>query len=105
MGEQNAILCYKRGDLRNVEDQFSQILHTLINNIMDAIKKKMQAMKIEKDNAMDKADMCERSCKVGKLISSHKCHIQTYRRQKQERLRQRKNSQIWPKRLLKLSSS
>ena len=35
---------------------------------MDAIKKKMQAMKIEKDNAMDKADMCERSCKVGELI-------------------------------------
>lgn len=46
----------------------SQILHKIINNIMDAIKKKMQAMKIEKDNAMDKADMCERSCKVGELI-------------------------------------
>lgn len=26
---------------------------------MDAIKKKMQAMKLEKDNAMDKADTCE----------------------------------------------
>ena len=26
---------------------------------MDAIKKKMQAMKVEKDNAMDRADACE----------------------------------------------
>ena len=26
---------------------------------MDAIKKKMQAMKLEKDNAMDRADACE----------------------------------------------
>ena len=26
---------------------------------MDAIKKKMQAMKLEKDNAMDTADVCE----------------------------------------------
>ena len=26
---------------------------------MEAIKKKMQAMKVEKDNAMDRADVCE----------------------------------------------
>ena len=26
---------------------------------MEAIKKKMQAMKLEKDNAMDSADACE----------------------------------------------
>ena len=26
---------------------------------MEAIKKKMQAMKLEKDNAMDQADACE----------------------------------------------
>ena len=26
---------------------------------MDAIKKKMQAMKVEKDNAMDRSDVCE----------------------------------------------
>lgn len=58
------MLCYKSRDLRTVREQSSRILHALINNIMDAIKKKMQAMKIEKDNAMDKADMCERSCKV-----------------------------------------
>lgn len=30
---------------------------------MDAIKKKMQAMKLEKDNAMDKADTCEGQAK------------------------------------------
>ena len=29
------------------------------NIIMDAIKKKMQAMKVEKDNAMDRSDVCE----------------------------------------------
>ena len=33
---------------------------------MDAIKKKMQAMKIEKDNAMDRADTCEQACKEAK---------------------------------------
>lgn len=30
---------------------------------MDAIKKKMQAMKLEKDNAQDKADTCETQAK------------------------------------------
>ena len=30
---------------------------------MDAIKKKMQAMKMEKDSAMDKADLCEAQAK------------------------------------------
>ena len=34
---------------------------------MDAIKKKMQAMKIEKDNAMDRADQCEQAAKVAKV--------------------------------------
>ena len=33
---------------------------------MDAIKRKMQAMKIEKDNAMDRADSCEQACKAAK---------------------------------------
>ena len=33
---------------------------------MDAIKKKMQAMKVEKDNAMDRADACEESSKAAK---------------------------------------
>lgn len=34
---------------------------------MDVIKKKMQAMKIEKDNAMDKADTCEGQAKEANL--------------------------------------
>jgi len=34
---------------------------------MDAIKKKMQAMKMEKDSAMDKADNCEAQAKDANL--------------------------------------
>lgn len=34
---------------------------------MDAIKKKMQAMKLEKDNAQDKADTCEGQAKEANL--------------------------------------
>lgn len=34
---------------------------------MDVIKKKMQAMKLEKDNAMDKADTCEGQAKEANL--------------------------------------
>lgn len=34
---------------------------------MDAIKKKMQAMKMEKDAAMDKADTCEGQAKDANL--------------------------------------
>ena len=34
---------------------------------MDAIKKKMQAMKLEKDNAMDRADVCEQASKDAKV--------------------------------------
>ena len=33
---------------------------------MDAIKKKMQAMKLEKDNAMDMADTCEQKAREAK---------------------------------------
>ena len=33
---------------------------------MEAIKKKMQAMKVEKDNTMDRADACEESSKAAK---------------------------------------
>ena len=36
---------------------------------MDAIKKKMQAMKLEKDNAMDRADACEQQAKGGFHLS------------------------------------
>ena len=38
---------------------------------MDAIKKKMQAMKIEKDNAMDRADQCEQAAKVAKVKTNN----------------------------------
>lgn len=34
---------------------------------MDAIKKKMQAMKAEKDNAMDRADTCEQQSRDANL--------------------------------------
>ena len=34
---------------------------------MDAIKKKMQAMKVEKDNAMDRSDACEQAAKDAKI--------------------------------------
>ena len=34
---------------------------------MEAIKKKMQAMKVEKDNAMDRADVCEQASKDAKV--------------------------------------
>ena len=34
---------------------------------MEAIKKKMQAMKVEKDNAMDRADACEEGSKQAKV--------------------------------------
>ena len=32
--------------------------------VMDAIKKKMQAMKVEKDNACDRTDQAEEASKV-----------------------------------------
>ena len=34
---------------------------------MEAIKKKMQAMKVEKDNAMDHCDVCEEGSKAAKV--------------------------------------
>merc|ERR1712168_1412512 len=37
---------------------------------MDAIKKKMLAMKVEKDNACDRADVCEEASKVAKVRAS-----------------------------------
>merc|ERR1712115_110973 len=37
---------------------------------MEAIKKKMQAMKVEKDNACDRVDQCEELCKAAKLRAS-----------------------------------
>merc|ERR1712179_356856 len=37
---------------------------------MDAIKKKMQAMKVEKDNACDRVNKCEEACKAARLRAS-----------------------------------
>merc|ERR1712029_620041 len=37
---------------------------------MEAIKKKMQAMKVEKDNACDRVDVCEEACKAAKIRAS-----------------------------------
>merc|ERR1711990_730760 len=37
------------------------------SSTMDAIKKKMQAMKVEKDNAMDRSDACEQATKDAKV--------------------------------------
>merc|ERR1711934_441995 len=37
---------------------------------MEAIKKKMQAMKVEKDNACDRVDVCEEQCKAARLRAS-----------------------------------
>merc|ERR1712037_2066 len=34
---------------------------------MEAIKKKMQAMKVEKDNACDRVDVCEEQCKAARI--------------------------------------
>merc|ERR1712222_39916 len=34
------------------------------------IKKKMQAMKVEKDNACDRVDVCEEQCKAARLRAS-----------------------------------
>ena len=35
---------------------------------MEAIKKKMQAMKVEKDNACDRVDVCEEQCKAARVF-------------------------------------
>merc|ERR1712212_360978 len=40
---------------------------SLAHSGMDAIKKKMQAMKVEKDNACDKMDACEEAMKTAKI--------------------------------------
>ncbi len=44
---------------------------------MDAIKKKMQAMKLEKDNAMDRADACEQQAKDANLRAERVSHWNT----------------------------
>lgn len=42
---------------------------------MDAIKKKMQAMKLEKDTAQDKADTCEQQAREANLRADKVHHF------------------------------
>merc|ERR1711921_11114 len=42
----------------------------ILSPAMEAIKKKMQAMKVEKDNACDRVDKCEEACKAARLRAS-----------------------------------
>ena len=42
---------------------------------MEAIKKKMQAMKVEKDNLMDRCDTCEQVCKRKVELREHNWNI------------------------------
>merc|ERR1711971_1112220 len=44
--------------------------HHLSSCRMEAIKKKMQAMKVEKDNACDRVDVCEEQCKAARIRAS-----------------------------------
>ena len=52
---------------------------------MDAIKKKMQAMKLEKDNAMDRADACEQQAKDANLRAERVNILYERDRQKEEK--------------------
>ena len=48
---------------------------------MEAIKKKMQAMKVEKDNACDRVDVCEEQCKAARVcfqILSDLLHLEFF---------------------------
>merc|ERR1712115_604203 len=54
-----------------VDPQSLSTLHSSsILTEMEAIKKKMQAMKVEKDNACDRVDVCEEACKAARLRAS-----------------------------------
>jgi len=47
------------------------------NNTMDAIKKKMMAMKIEKENALDKADQLDQKLNEQKECNEKVCASRT----------------------------
>merc|ERR1712215_351539 len=53
---------------KNTRHGTTVLLYSL--TIMDAIKKKMQSMKVEKDNAMDREDVCEQAAKDAKVRAS-----------------------------------
>jgi len=46
---------------------------SVATNTMDAIKKKMQAMKLEKENAFDKADQLEQKLNEQKIVFEKVC--------------------------------
>merc|ERR1711962_1779391 len=48
----------------------SKAVSFFLSSTMEAIKKKMQAMKVEKDNACDRVDVCEEQCKAARLRAS-----------------------------------
>jgi len=53
----------------------------MATNTMDAIKKKMQAMKGEKDNALEKADQLEQRVSEQKAINEkvqHSCFLSMF---------------------------
>merc|ERR1712126_600433 len=51
-----------------VDPQSLSTLHSSSSDTkMEAIKKKMQAMKVEKDNARDRVDVCEEACKAARI--------------------------------------
>merc|ERR1711982_71993 len=50
--------------------QAHHLLSETSNSRMEAIKKKMQAMKVEKDNACDRVDVCEEQCKAARIRAS-----------------------------------
>ena len=56
-----------RSDPSPIFSLFAPPLQHTQFSAMDAIKKKMQAMKLEKDNAMDRADACEQQAKDANL--------------------------------------
>merc|ERR1712037_844383 len=56
-----------------VDRKLAQTHHhhqVLSDTRMEAIKKKMQAMKVEKDNACDRVDVCEEQCKAARIRAS-----------------------------------
>merc|ERR1712060_228911 len=57
----------------------------------DAIKKKMQAMKLEKDNAMDRADACEQQAKDANLRAER---AEEEVRELQKKMQQAKDAKI-----------
>jgi len=50
----------------------------MANNTMDAIKKKMQMMKLDKENAFDKADQLEQKLNEQKTVFEKVCVVNHY---------------------------